>query len=166
MRIRGPRRVRVTGRLNASHGLILTSMIDILTTLLLFVLKGYVNGGEVSVPPPGLELPKSTIERPVSSGLVIAIDNDAIMVGADRVTTIHEAMAGSSLFIEPLGARLRAAQEQMNELAGLQKTGPATPHVVTIQGDRDIEFHILQKVMYTVNESGFDDIALAVLKKS
>ena len=34
------------------------------------------------------------------------------------------------------------------------------------QGDAQIEFRLLQKVMYTLDRSGFPDIALAVLKKS
>ena len=166
MRMRGSRRTRLKGRLRAGQSLVLTSMIDILTTLLLFVLKGYVTGGEVTVPPPGLELPKSTAEAALAPGLVIAIDDDAILVGSDRVATVREAMAGNSLFIDALGARLQQEQAQMNQLASLQNQTSAKRRVVTIQGDRDIEFHILQKVMYTVNESGFDDIALAVLKKS
>ena len=35
-----------------------------------------------------------------------------------------------------------------------------------IEGDAQIEFRLLQKVMYTLDRSGFPDIALAVLKKA
>jgi biopolymer transport protein ExbD len=38
--------------------------------------------------------------------------------------------------------------------------------LATIQGDADIEFRVLQRVMYTLDRSGFPDIALAVLKKA
>jgi len=38
-------------RYTSDGGLTLTSMMDILTTLLFFVLKSYVSGGEVTVPP-------------------------------------------------------------------------------------------------------------------
>ena len=36
----------------------------------------------------------------------------------------------------------------------------------TIQGDKAIEFRVLQKVMYTLNQNGYESIALAVLQKS
>ena len=42
-------------------GISLTSLMDILTCLLFFVLKSFVAGGEVTVPPPGLKLP--TLDR-------------------------------------------------------------------------------------------------------
>ena len=34
------------------------------------------------------------------------------------------------------------------------------------QGDRDIEFRVLQKVMYTLHQNGYESIALAVLQKT
>ena len=58
---------------------------DILTCLLFFVLKSFVAGGEVTVPPPGLTLPASTAERPQATSLVIAIEKDAIFLGGERV---------------------------------------------------------------------------------
>ena len=55
-------------------------------------------------------------------------------------------------------------QRQRAEIAAL-KGGNADPgQPVTIQGDRRIEFQVLEKVMYTLHENGYDDIALAVLR--
>ena len=36
---------------------------------------------------------------------------------------------------------------------------------VTIQGDRAIEFQLLEKVMYTCGEAGFEQLSLAVLQE-
>ena len=144
----------------------LTSLMDILTCLLYFVLKSFVAGGEATVPPPGLELPKSTAEQPMVTSLVIAIDKEAILVGSERVVSVHDALASDRMSIEPLADRLRAAREQMHEIAILRGGADTVTRVVTIQGDEDIEFRVLQKVMYTLNEGGFQDIALAVIKKA
>jgi len=54
----------------------------------------------------------------------------------------------------------------MHEIAILRGGADTVTRVVTIQGDEDIEFRVLQKVMYTLNEGGFQDIALAVIKKA
>ena len=154
-------------RLRAHAGsLTLTSMMDILTVLLIFILKSYVSGGDVVTPPPGLNLPKSTAEENTPPSLVIAIDHDDILVGSDRVASVAAAINNRELSIAPLAERLQQEHEHIEELARHQAGGSTKAHVVTIQGDKDIEFRVLQKVMYTVQQSGFPDIALAVLKKS
>jgi biopolymer transport protein ExbD len=158
------RRGRFTRRLHS--GITLTSLMDILTCLLFFVLKSFVAGGEVTVPPPGLKLPRSTADAAMHTSLVIAIDKEAILVGSERIATVQQAEAGDDLLIQPLAARLQAAQQQMDDIDKLKKVDKAEPRVVTIQGDGDIEFRVLQKVMYTLNQSGFEDISLAVLKKA
>jgi biopolymer transport protein ExbD len=139
---------------------------DILTTLLLFVLMSFVAGGDAQVPPPGLQLPKSTAEDEMQASLVVAIDDDAILVGSERIASVDEAVADPGLVIEPLAARLREARRTMDEIAGRRGETPAEAQAVTIQGDRDIEFRVLQKVMYTLNQNGFDRIALAVVRES
>ena len=153
-------------RKHLESGLSLTSLMDILTCLLFFVLKSFVAGGEATVPPPGLDLPYSTADQPMVTSLVIAIDQEAILVGSERVASVPEAAASGDLLIAPLAARLDAARAQMDDLDRQRGEGNTRPRIVTIQGDGDIEFKVLQKVMYTVNQGGFPDIALAVIKKA
>jgi biopolymer transport protein ExbD len=164
-RTRGRRRGWRNGQQHAS-GLTLTSLMDILTCLLFFVLKSFVAGGEVTVPPPGLELPRSTAEHAMTSSLVVAIDKEAILVGSERIALVSDAAASPDMLIEPLAARLKAAREQMDNIARLKGNGQTVSRLVTIQGDEDIQFHVLEKVMYTLGQSGFPDVALAVIKKA
>ena len=102
--LRRGRRGRPAAR--AHSGISLTSLMDILTCLLFFVLKSFVAGGEVTVPPPGLDLPRSTAESAMHASLVVAIDKGAILVGSERVVSVRDAMAGPGLLIPPLAARL------------------------------------------------------------
>lgn len=153
-------------RYTSDGGLTLTSMMDILTTLLFFVLKSYVSGGEVATPPPGVTLPRSSAQSDMHTSVVVAIDHDAIMIGGERVARVSDAIRTPDLMIAPLAARLAEARAQMDDLDRRKgKTPPAT-HLATIQGDSEIEFRVLQKVMYTLDRNGFPDIALAVLKKA
>jgi biopolymer transport protein ExbD len=157
-------RRRLRERLGGQGGIRLTSMMDILTTLLLFLLKSFVADGETHVPPPGIELPKSIAVAAPEASLVIAIGEGAILVNAEKVASIDAAMANPGLLIEPLDARLGAVRAQ---LAGIERAGGAvSQRIVTIQGDREIEFEVLEKVMYTVHQNGFEHVALAVLKSA
>ncbi len=144
----------------------MTSLMDILTTLLFFLLKSFVSEGGPGVPPPGVVLPSSSSEEALENSLVIAVSKDAILLGEKPVVKVEDAISRDGVFLEELAAGLEGSWAQMEDLAkrsGREKE--LTAHV-TIQGDRDIEFRVLQKVMYTCNQSGFDQISLAVIQGS
>jgi len=155
------------GKLKVAAGVNMTSMMDILTTLLFFVLLSFVGGGEAATPPPGITLPASTAQAETKSSLLVAVDEQSILVGGERVATLEQALAGDDLMIAPLAQHLAVARAQMDDLARRKGLDPeASPRLVTLQGDADVEFRVLQRVMYTLDQSGFPDIALAVLKRT
>lgn len=166
MRRRNRRERKRSAGVYPHSGISLTSLMDILTCLLFFVLKSFVAGGEVTAPPPGLDLPKSTAEHPMSTSLVVAIDRGSILLGSERIISVQDAEAGSQMLIEPLATRLKAARDQMDDIGRLQGADSTRTRIVTIQGDENIEFRVLQRVMFTLNQAGFQDIALAVIKRS
>ncbi len=163
---RGARRARWAASLRGQTGLSLTSLMDILTCLLFFVLKSFVAGGEATVPPPGLNLPNSTADQQQVTSLVVAVQRDAIFVSGERVASLDEVIGERDMMIRPLAERASAARDQMDALARANGREPKSSHLVTIQGDGELEFRVLQKVMYTLDQSGFPDIALAVIKKA
>jgi biopolymer transport protein ExbD len=142
----------------------MTSMMDILTVLLLFLLKSFVVDGEAQTPPPGITLPSSTAAAAPEASLVIAIGSDAILVNSEKIASIAETKQSPRMLIAPLDRRLAAVRAQMAEIENAG--GAAAERVVTIQGDREIEFQVLEKVMYTLHQNGFEHIALAVIKSA
>ncbi len=143
----------------------LTSMMDILTTLLLFLLKSFVAEGEVITPAPGVKLPESTSDTKPESSVVVAILGDRIMLDGQVVAQVP---AGGSdpLLIPALAEQLDRSRRQGQAIAERRgETGAYEPRLA-IQGDRDIPFNVLQRVMYTCNHSGYGDIALVVLGAS
>jgi biopolymer transport protein TolR len=163
MKHREKRKARFRKGLKASTSVNLISMMDILTVLLLFLLKSYVAEGEVMVPVPGVKLPTSSAEQTPRASLVVAIDGDAIRVGGDKVASVARAMESEDPVIQPLAERLQALQERPDAIAPAA-TNAVDTRLVTIQGDRAIEYRVLRKVMYTLGRSGFDNVSLAVLR--
>ena len=142
-------------------------MMDILTVLLLFLLKSFVVEGEVITPVPGVELPESSSETTPQAAVVIAIFEDNIMIDSEYIASISDEVAEGDLYIEALGKRLERALDLSLEIA--ERRGDdldAFEAKVAIQGDRAIEFEILQRVMYTCNVSGYENISLAVVGTS
>ena len=162
MRMRRTRRkVQQPGQLR------ITSMMDILTVLLLFLLKSFVAEGEVVTPAPGVTLPQSSAEVMPEASLVIAIADDRITLGDEVVANLDGSVdggLGNQLLIERLADRLDDARAKQDDIALRRGQELEDRGKVTIQGDRDMPFEVLQRVMYTCNQTGFDDIALAVIR--
>lgn len=150
-------------RLKPSSSLILTSLMDILTVLVLFLLKSFVIEGEVITPVPGVSLPESSSDKAPQASIVIAIFNDSIMLNGEVVASVSKSIRSGDLLIQPLATRLDEAREQTIEIARLRGTQEEFAGKVAIQGDKEIDFAILQRVMYTCSVSGYEQISLAVL---
>lgn len=140
----------------------MTSMMDILTVLLLFLLKSFVVEGEVITPVPGVELPESSSEKAPTPALVVAVFDDTVMLDGKVVARVGAAPAGD-LAIPGLADALAAARGQERDLARRRGEDADAPGHVAIQGDRDIRFDVLERVMHTCQQSGYRDISLAVL---
>ncbi|RKZ09872.1 hypothetical protein DRQ32_07725 [bacterium] len=164
MRRRGRRRSHIRDR---HTPLRMTSMMDILTVLLLFLLKSFVVEGEVITPVPGVQLPESSSETTPQSAVVIAIFDDNIMIDSELIASISNENAEADLLIAALADRLDEALEKSLLIAERRGEDPdAFEGQIAIQGDRQIEFEILQRVMYTCNASGYENISLAVVGTS
>jgi len=144
----------------------LTSMMDILTVLLLFLLKSFVVEGEAITPVPGVALPESSSDTTPQATIVIAIFDNTVMMDGEAVASVSDAVASSNLLIESLALRLDDARATVVDIARRRGGGEEFQGTVTIQGDRDIDFAILQRVMYTCTASGYEEISLAVIGTS
>jgi len=138
-------------------------MMDILTVLLLFLLKSFVVEGEAITPIPGVDLPESSSDTQPKSAVVIAIFDDNIMMDGKVVASVTKSTSSGDLFIEPLADQLDAARDVAEAIARRRGSDEEFIGKVSIQGDRDINFAILQRVMYTCSLSGFEEISLAVI---
>ncbi len=147
-------------------GISMTSLMDILTTLLLFVLKSFVVEGEAVTPVPGVTLPESTSHAAAQSAVVIAIFDDVVMMDGEVVATVSKSSRSRDLLIDALADRLDESRRQSIEIAKMRGDTEDFVGRVSIQGDRDIHFAIIQRVMFTCSQSGFENIALAVIESS
>ena len=154
------------GKGNRSRPLQLTSMMDILTVLLLFLLKSFVVEGEVITPAPGIDLPESSSETLPHASVVVAIFDNTLLLDGQMVAKVDGMAPDGDLLIPQLAARLDQTRAKELEIARLRGEEAVYDPKIAIQGDRDISFEILQRVMYTCNQSGFGDIALAVIGAS
>ncbi|MBN1542088.1 biopolymer transporter ExbD [candidate division KSB1 bacterium] len=141
----------------------LTSMMDMFTIILVFLLKTYSTEGQLIHPSENLTLPISSVKNPAEIALDVVVSKEWIMVNNEPVVLISEVEEQPGLIIEPLSRMLqRYATEarRMEEMYGVKFSGK-----VTIQGDKALAFRMLIKVMATCGRSEYPNMRLVVYQK-
>lgn len=142
----------------------MTSLVDVLTVLVFFLLKNFSTEGEIMTPSKGLELPVSSARARPENALTIAISQRHIMVEGAPVALVSEETAREGLEIPALSRFLEDKRKQTEEIAQYDGSVEFSGKL-TIQGDRQIPYWLLQKVLATCGESGYSSFSLAVMKK-
>lgn len=148
-----------------SFSLRLTSMIDMFTILLVFLLKSFSTEGQIMTIAQDLRLPESTAQEQPKLTSVIAITREWILMDGRPVVQIEEILNSNNLEIESLYdelLRLRAYSEGLGSLSSQMYGFKGN---IAIQGDKDITFEVLKKIMITCGNAGYNNMHLAVLEK-
>ena len=141
----------------------LTSMMDMFTILLVFLLKTYSTHGQLINPSQDLTLPSSVIEHAPELGLDVTVSSDWILVNGKPVERTRDIVSQGGYIIPRLQEELlRYAREavKMEELYGARFSGK-----VTIQGDKHLPYRLLIKVMATCGQSQYPNMRLVVYQK-
>lgn len=136
----------------------LTSMVDVLSVLLFFLLSIYSGGGYLTILPAGLQLPTSNVRAPLARQVEIAVLKDKILVDREPVGDNPADFAANPDLLLP-GLQSALAARGGAPGAGSESGGGGK---VTIEADRSIPFGLLKKVMYTADQMGFRKQSLAV----
>lgn len=142
----------------------LTSMMDMFTIILVFLLKTYSTEGSLIQPSDYLTLPTSTIEQSPEVALDLVISKEWLMLNHKPVERVRNIIAQEGLIIKSLQENLEIYSREakrMEETFGTKFSGK-----VTIQGDKDISYRLLVKVMATCGKSDYPNMRLVVYKKT
>lgn len=138
----------------------LTSMIDMFTILIVFLLKSYSAEGQFITISDSLTLPQSISETSVELHLDIIISSDAILVDGDPVHEIGTNPMTDGSPIPKLVDRLSDHMEYSLAIRGT--TGEEME--INIQADAATPALLLQKVMASCGAAGYGIQNLAVIK--
>jgi len=159
--IESKRMKRMARRKKKPVGLNLTSLMDVFTILVFFLL---FNSGssEVLEAPKTIKLPHSTVESKPRETVVILVAADVILVQGEAVASTPEVLASPNDFIAGVSGRLRQLEQSV---IGKATRAAVESREVTILADKTIPFTVLKKVMTTCTGAGYGKISLAVSQK-
>ncbi len=142
----------------------LTSMTDMMTLILLFLLKLVAISGMVIHPVPGIELPLSSTLLDPQKRISFVINQEGIFQDLDgrfgENLASAEEMKNDEITIYP---RIITYLDSIRKFDS--EVGRSERRIVTVQGDRTIEYRHIYKFISTCGEAGFSTIQFIVEKK-
>ena len=143
----------------------ITSMMDMFTIILVFLIKNFSTEGAIVMPANNLTLPKSSVERQAKESLSVKVARNTIMVENNLVldTNDYKQLAEQKEFmIQQLHDVLVKYSEEAKKMS--QVSGKEFSGQITIQGDTEIPYNILTRVMYTCGQAGYPNMNLFVYR--
>ena len=134
----------------------LTSLVDVMTFLLIFLIQSFSVEKVIHTQAKDLELPGSTAQKSAPSVPVVEVSRTAIYGDGAVLATIGAVNKSDSLLIPEL---YRHLEDLRGRVGGGGKE-------ILIQTDKEVEFSIVKRVMYTCSRAGFIDYTILVIRTS
>jgi biopolymer transport protein ExbD len=160
--IRRRRRSRGEGTVKLN----ITSMIDMFTLMVVFLLKNYSAQGQLVTPATNLLLPTSTVEKNAGEALSVKVSQTNIMVENGVVIDAQgyqAVLTQKDFMIQPLYEVLKKYSDEARKSAAMFKTEFSGR--ISIQGDVAIPYNVLTRIMYTCGQAGYPVMNLVVYRK-
>jgi biopolymer transport protein ExbD len=143
----------------------ITSMMDMFTIILVFLIKNYSTEGAIVSPADDLTLPKSTVEMRAKESLNLMVAQGSIVVEDKRVLdkdAYAQLLAQKEFMIAPLQEVLSRYAEEARKMEAV--TGKEFSGSISIQGDTAIPYNVLTRIMYTCGQAGYPNMNLLVYR--
>jgi Biopolymer transport protein len=132
------------GGLSASA---LAPMVDLLTILLVVLLRTWSTTPPLDLAEPDTRLPLTRSEAPVGSGVIVDVGRKGLYVDGDRSGSVAYQLGSQDVLIEELYGELQAR-------AGKR---------VIVRADADTPWRLLGKVMFTAQQAGYVEVELVAV---
>lgn len=152
-----------------STGLIITSLIDFFSIVVIYLMKSYSAEGSILTNADNLVLPNSVaITKTKEIFLQIAATNDMVLV--DNIPTVPTddirriPQENPDPIVTKLEEKLNAAYAQEQQMVKLGALNKMMGNVI-IQMDKNVEFDVLFKIMNTCGKVGYNNMNFAVMER-
>jgi biopolymer transport protein ExbD len=146
----------------------ITSLLDILTILLVFLLQNYNSSGVIINVPKDIDLPRSSSISLNNYGVNIQVSKSQIWIDDKEVVNTDTADQ-SQLFDEggrriiPLYNELVRIKETIKQSEKLSPQATKFSGLANLVVDKSMKYNYLKRVMYTCAAAGFKEFKFVVL---
>lgn len=139
----------------------LTSLVDVMTILLIYLLQSFSSEGDIVTVHKDLILPESSAKKAPDLRVKLTVNNQFLLAEEVKIASVNEILASEELIIPALDAWLLKRREATEKI-GRYSTTTKFKGEITIHGDKRIRFRLLKKIMYTCGQQGYNNFSFAV----
>lgn len=136
------------------QGLMLTSMVDVFSMLVIFLLQTFSSSPEILITK-GVQLPKSITAKEVKEAAVISMSKDEVFIDQKLVGKLNVVMKQPWLLTKHI--------KNIKKAWAKDHPGKAFPGEINLQADKEVESTVVAKMMGILNGHNFHSIKLAVV---
>jgi biopolymer transport protein ExbD len=153
------------GKKGVSVDLNLTSMVDMLTILTVFLLQTFSASGEILFVQRNIQLPDALNWKDLERAPVVGVSNESVTLDGRPLADVTQLTndAGVDNKIAPLHDDLVTLK---NNFKLTHQGSDQFDGLVIVQSDKGVDFKILKKVMYTCALAGYANINFAVQQRA
>lgn len=152
------RRLARVGR-KPQASLSLTSLMDIFTILLLYLLVNQSDNPVVD-PPKDIKLPNSIVETKPRETVVVSVSQNEVLVKGEHVATMQEVLDSDSRIVDAIRDRMVRVRESS---IGIDEDEDNIE--VTILADQSVHYSTMKRIMASCTAAGYNRVSLAVNQK-
>jgi biopolymer transport protein ExbD len=156
----------------------ITAMLDIMTIILVFLLKSLGESSAAIPQSDDLQLPTSLIRtQPQQEGVVVTVSKTQILVGDNKVVTLpgresmaqtgageqHKRKGPNDLYIVPLGNALHDARQTDRLIRQVKGLDPSGSEAIVV-ADGTTPYRLLIEVLFTLGQNEFNKYHLMVMQ--
>ena len=147
-------------------------MMDMMTILLVFLIKQFSVQQLAMTTQAGLQLPASTARKVPQPAVNITITQTAVVIEGDPVVQVKDgqvdvkwkAQGPSGYAITPIVSALSKHRARLSKLAQLQ--GGSFEGIAVVMADKRTPYRLLTEVLYSAGQAEFGNYRLVVMQKS
>lgn len=137
----------------------LTSLMDVFTILVFFLLTNSVSN-EALEAPREINLPTSIVETKPKETVVVLVTPESILVQGTLVASTLDVIQSDAIVVESI------KKELLIQRSKAFATDTIELPEVNVLADKTIPFSLLKKIMSSCTSAGYDNISLAVIQKA
>lgn len=142
----------------------ITSMADVFTILLIFLLKNAAVGSAALAPSAGVTLPAALASGQADEALKLELSETAVTVDGKPVVTLAGFHGSDEAAWSPLERELDFQRRRQEEIAKLNPDVKSDARVILVADSR-APYESVKRVLAVAASKGFTDLKLAVVAK-
>lgn len=161
---------------NSTFGVNITSMTDMFTIMLVFLLQSYSTSEVTLLPEKGLTLPPSNSDTSPTPGIEVSITPSDLIIGERKIASLsgsdfekNSLDTNDSNFILPLFKALEEVSKIEKDIEEKFKSGSSKKRPnqgilegkIIVKADQSLPYSTVRKIMYTASMAGFPKLRLA-----